>query len=106
MDDFDSGMNPDNIRFLKETSPVTRAVNRADKGNTTLISSRHKRKFSLLSPMTDDNNIKDSGLFVLVVGCTDTHLICVNSWGNSWGINATFTMPLSYLVRDSLDKES
>jgi C1A family cysteine protease len=48
--------------------------------------------------MTDDpEEPYVGGHAVLCYGYNDTHFICKNSWGPSWGNNGTFYMPYDYL---------
>ena len=37
------------------------------------------------------------GHAAMCYGFTDTHFICLNSWGKEWGKNGSFYMPYDYL---------
>jgi len=53
-------------------------------------------------PMPGPNDFILGGHCVVVCGYNETHWICRNSWGTSWGANGYFYIPLAYFLDHNL----
>ena len=51
-----------------------------------------------LPTKTDLHQGAEGGHEVLVIGYNKTHLTILNSWGENWGKNGKFYMPIAYLT--------
>lgn len=56
-------------------------------------------------PMPSPNEGMVGGHYFCIVGVTDTHWICQNSWGPDWGDHGYFYMPLAYLTDSNLSDD-